>query len=116
MSGRCASLQSTRLHSAGVAGAKFAGDGLVLKGPGNNMLHNWVFSPLSLACCTGLILDLRPTKERQRYIVTIKVSSSAMHKLDTVSMLAIIAADALGPRLTKPSTAVKIDNTVKPLI
>ena len=34
--------------------------------------------------------------------------ASAMHKLDTVSMLAIIAADALGPRLTKPSTAVNI--------
>ena len=42
--------------------------------------------------------------------------ASAMHKLDTVSMLAIIAADALGPCLTKPSTAVNIDNTVKPLI
>ena len=49
-------------------GAKFAGDGLVLKGPGNNMLHNWVWSPSSLACCTGLIRDWRPAKERQRYI------------------------------------------------
>ena len=49
-------------------GAKFAGDGLVLKGPGNNMLHNWVWSPSSLACCTGPIRDWRPAKERQRYI------------------------------------------------
>ena len=34
--------------------------------------------------------------------------ASAMHKLDTISRLAIIATDALSPRLTKPSTAMKV--------
>ena len=76
MSGRCTSLQNPATDSTVLeySGANFAGDGLVLKGPGNNMLHNWVWSPLSLACCTGLILDLHPAKERQHYIVTIDVS------------------------------------------
>ena len=34
--------------------------------------------------------------------------ASAMDKLGTISRLAIIATDALGPRLTKPSTAMKV--------
>ena len=33
--------------------------------------------------------------------------ASDMHKLGTVSRLAIIATDALAPRVTKPSTAMK---------
>ena len=52
-------------------------------------------------------IKLQQIKRRTFMCCCAPDEASDMHKLGTVSRLAIIATDALAPRVTKPSTAMK---------
>ena len=54
------------------------------------------------------LIELKQIKQRIFMCCYVPDEASAMQKLGTISRLAIIATDALAPRVTKPSTAMKV--------